>query len=164
MKAFLLVLILVPSLLANTLFASERTNTIISNDAMMVLDQVQEEASILKSNKADLLQIEKNLKKTRKGQNIYLQFKQIGGSILIVGLVIGSYKAYFPPGFRAMLGAYVTVEGLSHGLVRLNDKDVKKILDDITKLNIVIKSQEKQIAAKVNYYCKQEPRHMICYN
>ncbi len=150
-------------LLINLAAASERTDALISFDSMAAIDQIHQDRLDLADNKMELSKIEKNIKRTRKGQNVYIEVKRIGGTLLIIGIIIGSYKAYFPPGFRAMLGAYVTVDGLSHGLVKLNDKDIKKIIEDITKLNAIVKAHEKQLEKKLKYYCQIEPNHSACY-
>ena len=107
----------------------------------------------IKKQRSDLGNIETNLRRTKKGQSIYLKFESIAGSLIVIGIIIGSYKAYFPPGFRAMAGAYVTVTGISHGLIKLSASDVQKLLLDIVKLNNVLDKSEESIEGQAEYHC-----------
>ncbi len=150
-------------LLLNLAVASERTDNLLSHDSAAELDQLHRDRLELSNHKEELAKIRNKIKRTRKGQNVYLEFKKIGGSILIVGIIIGSYKVHFPQEFRVMLGAFVTVEGLSRGLIKLNDKDMNKIIVDIRRFNIIALTHEKQLKKKIRYYCNIEPGHYACY-
>lgn len=147
----------------SNLFASSRTDALLSQDAINALDNYLDERNVLEKNKEALSTIDNRIKKSKKGQTVYLEFKKIAGSLLIVGIVIASYKAYFPPGFRAMLGSYVTVNGLSHGMIKLSNDDIVKLTNGINRVQFVIANYEKQLQLKKIYYCKQEPRHLACY-
>lgn len=147
----------------NAALASERTSAIFFADVTEQLDELVEEAQTLKDNAEKLHKIDKSIRTTKKGQTVYVQFKKVAGTVLLIGLVVGSYKAYFPPGFRAMVSAYVTVTGLSYGMVKLNEKDLKDLLDEIVKLNDRIKAHQKQLEKKRQYYCQQDGRHASCY-
>lgn len=162
MKLFILAIFLLMAV-SETAMASPRTDALLSSDVMNQLDLLKSESEELAQNKEALMKLDKNIRTTRKGQSVYLQFKKISGSVLLIGIVIGSYKAYFPPGLRAMLGAYVTIYGMSHGMVRLTEKDIKELLTEISKINLVIKRHESQISKRLKRYCQQDRRHELCY-
>lgn len=147
----------------SNLFASSRTDALLSHDAAVALDNYLEARKELDKSRDELNRIDSRIKKSKKGQTVYLEFKKIAGSLLIVGIVIASYKAYFPPGFRAMLGSYVTLNGLSHGMIKLSDEDINKLINAINRVQLAISNYEQQLILKKNYYCKQEPRHLACY-
>lgn len=142
--------------------AFDRVSALMSDDAFVMLDSLVDQREELKQNKEDIRQIETHIRTTSKGQNVYLQLKNIAGSIVIVGIIIGSYKAKFPPGLRAMMSAYVTMHGLNASFIKLNTKDIKKLTDEITKFNTLIKQREAQMKTKFLYYCNQEPTHPVC--
>lgn len=70
--------------------ARDSLDTLLSFDAMAALDQLHHEKFELLDHKEELAKIENNIKRARKGQNVYLEFKKIGGSILVIGIIIGS--------------------------------------------------------------------------
>ena len=142
--------------------AFDRVSSLMQDDAFVMLDQLTDQREELKQNKEEIRQIEAHIKTTSKGQNVYLQLKNVAGSIIIVGIIIGSYKAKFPPGLRAMMSAYVTMHGLNASFIKLNNKDLKKLSDEIQKFNTLIKQRESQLRTKFLYYCDQEPTHPIC--
>ena len=146
---------MIQSLMTGTISASERVESVIMEDDYTALEIINQKKIELRENQSALNDIDSNLRMTRKGQSIYLKFKTVAGSILIVGVIIGSYKAYFPPGFRAMLGAYVTVTGISHGLIRLNDTDVSGIITKISELKAMLKRHELNLNQQAFYYCNR---------
>lgn len=156
MKTFYRTLLI--SILSLTLFmsgvgASERVENILLEDSLLTLSKLENKYITIKKQRSDLGNIETNLRRTKKGQSIYLKFESIAGSLIVIGIIIGSYKAYFPPGFRAMAGAYVTVTGISHGLIKLSASDVQKLLVDIVKLNNVLDKSEESIGLQAEYHC-----------
>jgi hypothetical protein len=144
-------------------FASERTDAVFAQDAITVLDKLLVEKTNLDVQKEELRVIDKRIKTTRKGQSIYVEFRQIAGSIALVGIVIASYKAKIPPGLRAMLSSYITLKGLSHGMIKLSEQDISKLTAGIEKVSSTMVRYEQQIIIKKNYYCNLEPRHLACY-
>lgn len=158
----ILILFLLSSLLSSA-FASSRTDALLSQDASVALDNYLDARNELDKSREELNVIDGRIKKSKKGQTVYLEFKKIAGSLLIVGIVIASYKAYFPPGFRVMLGSYVTLNGLSHGMIKLSNADINKLINGINRVQLAISNYEQQLIIKKNYYCKQEPRHLACY-
>ena len=142
--------------------AFDRVSSLMQDDAFVMLDQLTDQREELKQSKEEIRQIENHIKTTSKGQNVYLQLKNVAGSIIIVGIIIGSYKAKFPPGLRAMMSAYVTMHGLNASFIKLNNKDLKKLSDEVKKFNTLIKQRESQLRTKFLYYCDQEPTHPIC--
>ncbi|WP_133566699.1 hypothetical protein [Bacteriovorax stolpii] len=156
MKTFyrtLLTSILSLTLLMSGAIASERVENVLLEDSLLVLTKLETKYNTVKKQRSDLGNIETNLRRTKKGQSIYLKFESIAGSLIVIGIIIGSYKAYFPPGFRAMAGAYVTVTGISHGLIKLSANDVQKLLVDIVKLNNVLDKSEESIELQAEYHC-----------
>lgn len=156
MKTFyrtLLISILSLTLLMSGVGASERVENVLLEDSLLALSKLENKYITIKKQRSDLGKIETNLRRTKKGQSIYLKFESIAGSLIVIGIIIGSYKAYFPPGFRAMAGAYVTVTGISHGLIKLSASDVQKILVDIVKLNNVLDKSEESIEGQAEYHC-----------
>lgn len=151
-------------LLMNTAYSEDRLDGIFFEDSITMLDSLSERLDEIKEQKAELSKIENSLRKTKKGQSIYLKFESIAGSLIAIGIIIGSYKAYFPPGFRAMAGAYVTVTGISHGLIKLTSADVQKLLFDIVKLNGVLNKNAIAVKKQVMFYCDQSnDYHPACY-
>ncbi len=147
-------LCLILSLWTNSACASDRVDELFVEDSYLALEKLDLKRDEVSSYKASLSAIETSLQKTSKGRSIYLKFETIAGSLVAIGIIIGSYKAYFPPGFRAMSGAYVTVTGISHGLIKLTAQDVQKLLADIAKLSKTIKESEKSLKMQINYHCK----------
>lgn len=143
--------------------ASERTDAIFSQDTITVLDNLLVERTNLDVQKEDLNRIDKRIKTTRKGQSIYVEFRQIAGSLALVGIVIASYKAKIPPGLRAMLSSYITLKGLSHGMIKLSEQDISHLVAGIEKARSAMNRYELQLRIKKNYYCNLEPRHLACY-
>nr|BDT27216.1 hypothetical protein BHI3_06820 [Bacteriovorax sp. HI3] len=141
------------TMVTETAFSSERVENILLEDSALALSKLEERYLTVKKQRSDLGNIETNLRRTKKGQSIYLKFESIAGSLIVIGIIIGSYKAYFPPGFRAMAGAYVTVTGISHGLIKLSANDVQKLLVDIVKLNNVLDKSEESIELQAEYHC-----------
>lgn len=147
--------LLIQSLLMGSISASERVESVVMEDDYAALEIINEKKNELRQNQNALYDIDKNLRITRKGQSIYLKFKTIAGSLLVVGIIIGSYKASFPPGFRAMLGAYVTVTGISHGFIKLSDEDVAIVIKKIGELNVIIQRHELNLNQQTMYHCKR---------
>lgn len=143
--------------------SSERVRAALRQDNYYKLEALSDQKIELQGFRDSLKAIDTHVRTTRKGQNIYYNFQKIGGSILMVGIVIGSYKAYFPPGFRAMLGAYVTVNGISKGLVKLNNNEVNKLMEKIEVLSINIDKKDEALDKQITYYCAQENYHSICF-
>ena len=165
MKIFLktsILMLVIQSMLMGQSFASARVDDVLSYDSEAQVRKIYQEKSDLKVHKEDLNNIEQHLKRTRKGQNIYLKFQTIAGSLIVIGIVIGSYKAYFPPGFRAMLGAYLTVNGISRGLVKLSDKEVIFLLSEIVILSQQISRYQVNLEKQLAAACEQVDQYPLC--
>lgn len=143
--------------------SSERVRAALRQDNYYKLEALQDKKIELQGFRDSLKAIDTHVRTTTKGQNIYYNFQKIGGSILMVGIVIGSYKAYFPPGFRAMLGAYVTVNGISKGLVKLNNNEVNQLMEKMEVLSTNIDNKDEALDKQVAYFCAQENYHSICF-
>ena len=144
-------------------YSSERVRAALRQDNYYKLEALSDQKIELEDFRNSLKGIDTQLRTTRKGQNIYYNFQKIGGSILLVGIVIGSYKAYFPPGFRAMLGAYVTVNGISKGMVKLSTSEVNQFMEKIETLRTIIENKDAALDKQIAYYCSQENYHSICF-
>lgn len=161
---FLLISFLTLVLMTGQAFSRENLENLIFESNMSALDEIVTRKENIEKQNASLEKIENNLRRTKKGQNIYLKFESMAGSLLLIGVIIGSYKAYFPPGMRAMAGAYVTVTGLSHGLVRLNQNEVQSLLLDIVRLRTVLEISRNNLQNETRFYCKQVlDYHSLCY-
>ena len=144
-------------------YSSERVRAALRQDNYYKLEALSDQKIELEDFRNSLKGIDTHLRTTRKGQNIYYNFQKIGGSILLVGIVIGSYKAYFPPGFRAMLGAYVTVNGISKGMVKLSTFEVNQFMEKIETLRTIIENKDAALDKQIAYYCSHENYHSICF-
>ncbi len=144
-------------------YSSERVRAALRQDNYYKLEALSDQKIELEDFRNSLKGIDTHLRTTRKGQNIYYNFQKIGGSILLVGIVIGSYKAYFPPGFRAMLGAYVTVNGISKGMVKLSTSEVNQFMEKIETLRTIIENKDAALDKQIAYYCSHENYHSICF-
>lgn len=165
MKIFLktsILMLVIQSMLIGQSFASARVDEVLSLERESLVRKIYREKSELKVHKNELDNIEQHLKRTRKGQNIYLKFQTIAGSLIVIGIVIGSYKAYFPPGFRAMLGAYLTVNGISRGLVKLSDKEVSLLLSEIVILSKQISLYQVNLEKQLEVACEQVDQYPLC--
>lgn len=116
----------------------------------------------LEEQKAELQKIDSHLKLTRKGQKVYLQVETVVGTALMVGIVIGSYRAYFPPGFRAMLSAYLTTNAISRGFIKLSEKEVTQLLSKIALIDKQITVLEKKLHEQKTAACKQIEYFFLC--
>jgi predicted RNase H-like nuclease (RuvC/YqgF family) len=143
-------------------FSSERTDQLLLEDADNRLDALQADIKEIKDFKNDLKKMDTHLKESKKGQSIYVKFDTIAGSAVAVAIIIGSYKAHFPPGFRAMVSAYTTVTGASHGFIKLNEKHTKIFLGQVRLLNQKVIVAEGRLEKQINYYCKISSNHQLC--
>ena len=160
----ILITMTIQLILAFSAVASERTDFVIQEDAEVILYNLQIKKKNLKKFKADINSIETHIIESKIGQNAYLQFDKIAGSVVVVAVVIGSYKAHFPPGFRAMVSAYTSVTGLSKGMIKLSEKDMKIFLNQVKLLRKIIKTSEDNIEDQVKYYCRMVDDHYMCNN
>ena len=166
MKKILKLLILpliIQSLLMGQVNASSRVDALIEADRDQLISELANTLNNFKNQKTDLENLEQNLRQTSKGQSVYLKVESIASGVIIVGIVIGSYRLHFPPGFRAMVSAYVTVTGVSHGLIKLSAKDVKKILSESVKLHKKIGITETGLYEQLQKLCKQIDYNPLCY-
>ena len=144
-------------------YSSERVRAALRQDNYYKLESLSDQKIEIQDFRNSLSTIDSHFKITKKGQNIYYNFQKIGASVILVGLVFGSYKAYFPPGFRAMLSAYLTVTGISKGLVKLSNIEVKILMEKINILRISIEEKDQALEKQIKYYCSHENYHSICY-
>ncbi len=150
------------AVLAGEVLASSRLEELYVEDIQKSLVALQVQVNEVKALRSELNRVDRNLRLTKKGQNIYLKFENIAGTVIMVGIVIGSYKAYFPPGFRAMLSAYVTVTAISHGLIKLNDNEVKKLLSQLALISNRLSVSERNLKVQIQYFCQVDRSEPIC--
>lgn len=155
-------LIILQLLFAFSALSSERTDQLLMDDADSRLDALQADKKEMRVFKSELKKMDIHLKESKKGQSIYVKFDTVAGSAVAVAIIIGSYKAHFPPGFRAMVSAYTTVTGASHGLIKLNEKNTKIFLGQVSILNKKINIAEDKLDKQINYYCKISVNHQLC--
>lgn len=160
---FIVLIFCVQSLYAGEVFASSRVEELYNEDIQDSLSKLAVQVNELKTLRTELTRIDRNLRLTKKGQNIYLKFENIAGTVLMVGIVIGSYKAYFPPGLRAMLSAYVTVTAISHGLIKLTDLEVKKLLAQLSLISNRLTVSEKNLKRQIDFYCRADSSSSLCH-
>lgn len=149
-------------LVASEVKASTRVEELYNQDIQSSLSELMIQVNEVKALRSELNKIDRSLRLTKKGQNIYLKFETIAGAVIMVGVVIGSYKAYFPPGLRAMLSAYLTVTGISHGFIKLNDNEVKRLLAQLALISNRLSVSEKNLKGQIQYYCQGDKSYMIC--
>lgn len=165
MKNFLnlsLIMIIIQALLCSQAMASSRVDDILTTDRETQVRRISNELHDLEAVKNTLVNLEQHLRKTRKGQSIYLKLETIAGAVIVVGAVIGSYKFYFPPGFRAMASAYITATALSRGLIKLSDKEVANFLVKIVILNNDIRKLEEKLNEQKTATCNELQYYMLC--
>lgn len=143
-------------------FASDRVRAALIQDNYFALEELQDKKAELQDHKDTLNNIEKHLKTTEKGNAVYYNFQKIGGSLLLIGIVVGSYKASFPPGLRAMVAGYVTVNGASKGMVKLSSAEVIQLLEKVKTLRDSINKKEAGLKSQMAFYCAQENYHSAC--
>lgn len=142
--------------------SDERISELMRLDIYDTLEELVVEREELKQNKIELSKIDQRIKKTKKGQNVYIQFKNVAGTVLLIGVVIGSYKAYFPPGLRAMLSAYLTLHGYHAGMIKLSSGDIAALSKEMQKINSLINTRQSQIRQSFDFYCAQDASHPVC--
>ncbi|MBC7712407.1 MAG: hypothetical protein H7177_03660 [Rhizobacter sp.] len=165
MKNFLktsLFVILIQSLLIGQTFAFSRVDSVIEEDRDQMITQLTTKYTEALNQNRELESLEKHLKLTKTGQSIYLKFETIAGAIIVVGIVIGSYKARFPAGFRAMIGAYISVTGISRGFIKLSEKEVVVLLAKIIVLKKDITKVRGNLADQISAQCELVQMHPIC--
>jgi hypothetical protein len=155
-------LIFIQLLCAFSAYSSERTDQLLLEDANVRLDSLQSDKKVIRAFKNDLKVMDIHLKESKKGQSIYLKFDTIAGSAVAVAIIIGSYKAHFPPGFRAMVSAYTTVTGASHGLIKLSEKHTQIFLTQVRLLNQKAIAAELKNKQQIKFYCKSAANHELC--
>lgn len=167
MKNFLktsILMLLIQSILMGQTFASSRVDDIITLEREAQVRSIEQQLYELQLQKSGLQKIDTHLKRTKKGQNIYLKIETFVGGIVLVGIVIGSYKAYFPPGFRAMLSAYVTATAISRGLIKLSEKEVVQLLKQVTLINVQMMVLEQNLIEQKYFACESLYDHPLCDN
>lgn len=165
MKNFLkisLIMLLVQSTLIGQTSASSRVDEVIEMDRINEVISLTEKLEELHSQKQTIQNIDTSLRRTKKGQSIYLKLETFVGGVVVVGIVIGSYKAYFPPGFRAMLSGYVTATMISRGLIKLNDKEMIQLLKQITLINNQIMILEVSLIKQKTAACDGLYQYPLC--
>lgn len=158
----LILLMSIPALLVNSAVASDRVDNILEEDGVQTVRGLSKKVEAIKYQQRELRKIEKNLKETRKGQNVYLNFTTLAGSVLVIGIVIGSYKAYIPPGMRAMIGAYVTVTGIKRGVIKLGEDEVAGLLEQIEIMQVRLQQHKNTLNKQIEYYCETIVYHQVC--
>ena len=154
-KNILLVLV-IHILFMNTLFAASRVDLALEDDAHFMLDSIAQKKAEMTQLASDLKNVEMHLAK-RKGQSVYLKFENIAGTLVIVSVVVGSYVARFPPGWRAMLSAYTTVIGMNRGMIKLSEKDMHIFNRQVSllkeRLKIANEKLDKQADPRKTWTC-----------
>lgn len=156
---FLLVLLLC----IQSAFAASRMDRLLDQDAMEALEVIFFKKIEIHENKELLLGVEAKLKKAKKGQAIYVQMRNIGGTLTIMAIVIGTYKAHFPLGMRFLLGTYLSMSDAGNKMIKLNLGDIQKLNRELLKAQAKIALMEKELNQQIKYFCKEDSRHQLCY-
>lgn len=143
-------------------YSSEQVEDLISRDAKETLDSIAEKKYEMSEYADRLDDLDLPLQKANKGQIVYLQFDRLAGSIIVVGIMVGSYKTNFPPGLRAMIAAYTTATGISRGMVKLNSTQLKLFLNHVVLLQGKINQAHQKLDKEAAYYCKIYSHHELC--
>ncbi len=165
MKNFLkitIIMLLIQSTLMGQSFASSRVDEVMAMERINEVISLTEQLEQLHTQKQTIQNIDTNLRRTKKGQSIYLKLETFVGGVIVVGIVIGSYKAYFPPGFRAMLSGYVTATMISRGLIKLNDKEMIQLLKQISLINTQIMTLEVNLIRQKTAACDSLYQYPLC--
>lgn len=158
-----LLLIAMHVMLMNSAMASKRVDSVIDQDSETILDSIQQKKMEMSELQSDVDAIDNHLALTKKGQVAYLKFEIITGTLVAVGIVIGSYKTRFPPGLRAMLAAYTSVLGVSYGMIKLSKKDTRIFIKQVGLLNERLRIANDKLDAQSVFYCKKVTRyHPLC--
>lgn len=158
----MMMLALLTSVFKNDSAFAETIQDLIQRDAKEELNTIQDKKNRLDEYKDQLSNIDFHLKKAKEGQTIYLQFDRIAGSLIVVGIMIGSYQTKFPPGLRAMIAAYTTVTGLSRGFIKLTPIQLKFFMGHVTMLQKKIAEANTKLDQEAHYYCRINPDHDLC--
>jgi hypothetical protein len=142
--------------------SSSRIDDLILEDNTKIISDLYIKKIELKGYAKEMLNIENKIKHTRKGESVYLKLEVIAGSLIAMGIVFSSYRAYFPPGFRAMLGAYLAVNGFSRGFIKLTPVEVKKLHEEIVILNKNYIEYAASLDKKLATACLQINTSPIC--
>lgn len=143
--------------------ASERVDQIIEKDALESLQQIAIQKKELRQQKVLLQQIDIKLKTIKKGQPVFLQARNVGGTLIIATIVIGTYRAHFPLGMRVLLEMYLSNTSHERGLIRLTNSEIKKMSKQLSLLLNQVKVIEKTLANQTRHLCEQDSRHQLCY-
>ena len=162
MAHFSLFILLLNALSITSCYSNEKIKAALRQDNYFALEELQDKKMELQDHRKTLNTIESHLKTTEKGNAVYYNFQRIGGSLLLIGVVVGSYKASFPPGLRAMVAGYVTVNGASKGMIKLSRAEVIQLLEKVKILKDSISKKEAGLNSQVAFYCAQENYHSAC--
>lgn len=142
--------------------SSERVDSLFEEDSARALDSLQLKIYQLEQLRLKLQFVDVHLAQKKSGESVYLRYERILGAVVISGIVAGASSIYFPPGFRAMIAANISVRGLKSGLIALSEVDAQKIRTNLVILNLKIKTSESTLNREVSYYCKQVSSHDLC--
>ncbi|RPJ77890.1 MAG: hypothetical protein EHM20_05225 [Alphaproteobacteria bacterium] len=145
------------------LLASDRVDQIIEQDAMESLQQIWLKKKELREKKAPLQQIYIKLKTMKKGQPVFLQARNVGGTMVIATILIGTYRAHFPLGMRVLLEMYLSNSNHDRRSVRLSNSEIRRMSKDLSISLDQIKVIEKSLENQTRYLCEQDSRHQLCY-
>lgn len=149
-------------LVIQSAYSFDRLDEMLMDDAEIKLNILEQRENQNNTYLSDIHSIELRLRTLREGENVYIQVQSVAGSMLMLALVIGGAKLHIPPGTRAMVGAYITVKGLSRGVVRLNATEVKKLTEKLRELTYRLGVTKRDIRKQANYYCSIFPNHNMC--
>lgn len=153
----------IQALLVGAAFSSDRVDDLLEEDSIHELDSIQNQLYQLDQLKFQLQKLEFHVAKKANGENVYLKFERIAGAVVLAAVIAGSSSVYFPPGMRAMLSAKIAVRGINSGMLKLNEEDAKRILNDIVILKAKLDSSKKTLVKESKYYCKLVISHDICF-
>ena len=148
--------------LISSAFSSEKIDLILTKSYEKKLDSLEGKKEELEEVINQFDSMEHHLQKTIRGQSVYLQYEIIAGSAIVIGIVIAGYKDYFPPGYRAMLSAYLSVKTMKRGMVRLNETEVIALAEKISFLKNQIKESQNSLSLQIKRYCTRATYHNLC--
>lgn len=143
--------------------ASDRVEQIIEQDTLESLQKISLEKKELVEKKIPLQQIAIKLKTMKKGQSVFLQARNVGGTLIIATIVIGTYRAHFPLGMRVLLEMYLSNSNYGHRSIRLSNREIRRMSKDLSIMLNQIKEIEKSLDNQILHLCGQDSRHQLCY-
>lgn len=143
--------------------ASDRVEQMIREDAMEALQKISLKKVEIHKKKQQLEQFRTGLQRANRGQIAHLQVGKVNGSLIVVAIVVGTYKIHFPLAMRFLMGNYLSTFGAEQGLIKLDLTSIQKINKDLLKLMGQIEIMENDLDTQARYFCEEDSRHRLCY-